>query len=96
MYQSIEDYRTMAMLANAINLLELTWAKVMAGSIIENKTIGELAIRRKTGCSFVAVMRKGELHLNPDADFRFETGDIAGVIGGGAERKAVMGLLDIS
>jgi CPA2 family monovalent cation:H+ antiporter-2 len=95
-YQAREDYRTMAMLANATNLLELTWVKVPSGSKIEKRSIGELAIRRKTGGSVVAVMRSGESHLNPDADFRFEAGDVAGVIGGSAVRKAVVALFDIN
>ena len=50
------------MFANARNLLELTWVKVVPGSPIENRTIGELAIRKQTGASVVSVIRLREVN----------------------------------
>jgi len=78
----------MAMLANARHLLELTWAKVVPGSPIENRTIGELAIRKHTGASVVGLIRQGKFHPAPDADYRFEAGDLVAVIGEEPERNA--------
>ena len=87
-YQSGEDYRTMAMLANARNLLELTWVKVVPGSPMENRSIGELAIRKQTGASVVGVIRQGKFCRAPGADYRFDTGDLVAVIGEAQERNA--------
>ena len=87
-YQSREDYRKMAMLANARNLLELTWAKVVPGSPIENRSIGELAIREQTGASVVGVIRQGKFYPAPGTDYRFDTGDLVAVIGEAQERDA--------
>lgn len=78
----------MAMLANAKNLLELTWTEVVPGSKIENRTVGELAIRKQTGASVVGVIRQGKFHPAPGADYRFDTGDLVAVIGEPQERNA--------
>ncbi len=50
--------------------------KAMAG-----KSIEELAIRKRTGVTVIAVSRKGKNVVNPPPSFRFEDGDVIVVIG---------------
>ena len=53
----------------------------MPESPLNNRTIGELGIRSRTGASVVGVMRHGRLELNPAVDYRFESGDLVAVMG---------------
>jgi len=44
-------------------------------------TLGETALRTRTGASIVAVVRSGNAHPSPGPDFIFENGDLAVVVG---------------
>jgi TrkA domain protein len=48
---------------------------------VVGKSIGELAIRRKTGVTIIAVARKGRNVINPPPSFTFEEGDLVVAIG---------------
>jgi len=39
------------------------------------RSIAELAVRKRTGASIVAVRRRGVIHTNPKPDFQIEPGD---------------------
>jgi CPA2 family monovalent cation:H+ antiporter-2 len=45
------------------------------------RTIGELALRSKTGVTIIAVVRDGQTDINPGSEFRFEAGDIVVLLG---------------
>ena len=62
-------------------LLEMSWLEITTNSSIVGKSIGELAIRSKTGVSVVGVLRDNELIPNPDAHFTFRDGDYIAIIG---------------
>lgn len=47
------------------------------------RTLGDTAMRTRTGASIVAVVRAGVAHASPGPDFRFEEGDVAVVVGTG-------------
>ncbi|QTA86618.1 cation:proton antiporter domain-containing protein [Desulfonema magnum] len=81
LYETTYEYRTIAQLQNAGNLLELTWVKLDSASSLNGQTIGEADIRSRTGASVVGVLRDGTFFPNPDAEYRFAEGDIAAVIG---------------
>ncbi len=81
LYQSHSEYQAIAQLQNVSRLLELSWAKLTAGSPLAGRTIGEAKLRSQTGVSVVGVMRDGELYPNPDADYRFASGDLVAVMG---------------
>lgn len=80
-YETHREYRTVAQLQNATNLLALTWISLPEHSPLAGQSIGEAAIRRQTGASVVGVMRDDTLHANPDVDYRFAPGDLVAVIG---------------
>lgn len=46
-----------------------------------NHTLGETALRTRTGASIVAVVRSGNAHPSPGPDFIFSNGDLAVVVG---------------
>ncbi|MBN2055351.1 cation:proton antiporter [bacterium] len=74
-------YKTLAQLRSATREFDLQWVLVPAGSAIAGKTLGETEVRKITGASVVGVIRGGNLIINPDALFRFETEDLAAILG---------------
>ena len=46
-----------------------------------NRTLGDTALRTRTGASIVAVVRAGVAHPSPGPDFLFDNGDLAVVVG---------------
>ncbi|SMC77554.1 cation:proton antiporter regulatory subunit [Lentzea albidocapillata] len=46
-----------------------------------SRTLGDTALRTRTGASVVAVVRAGNAHPSPGPDFLFENGDLAVVVG---------------
>lgn len=92
MYEKNYSYRTIADLRNVAGMLELAWVNIASGSAMIGKTIGELAIRSRTGVSVVGIMRGGNLHSNPDAEFRFMPEDMVAIIGKAQERCSFQAL----
>jgi len=66
---------------------------VEAGSPYVGRTLGDAAIRSRTGASVVAVFRAGELVASPRPDFVFEAGDRVVVVGTDDGVRAVADLL---
>jgi CPA2 family monovalent cation:H+ antiporter-2 len=64
-----------------MHLLQLTWVTLPANSPLIGQTIQAIAIRSLTGASVVGVMRDGNLHPNPNANYRFASGDLLAVMG---------------
>ncbi len=57
------------------------------GKNIAGKSIEELAIRKRTGVTVIAVSRKGKTIINPPPHFIFEEGDTLVVIGSKDQMK---------
>ena len=62
-------------------LLEMSWIEISQHSKISDRSIGELAIRSKTGVSVVGVFRDNKFIPNPEPDFRFRADDLVAIIG---------------
>ncbi len=62
-------------------LLEMSWFEVTKNNITSGKSIGDLAVRSKTGASIVGIFRNNELIPNPDSKFIFQDGDLIAIIG---------------
>ncbi len=88
LYEKHYDYRALAQLQSAGNLLELTWVSLILGSPLHNRSLREMDIRRRTGASVVGVMREGTLNTNPGPEFQFQEGDLVAVIGKVVESMA--------
>ena len=93
LYQSHSEYQAIAQLQNVSRLLELSWAKLTAGSPLAGRTIGEAKLRSQTGVSVVGVMRDGELYPNPDADYQFASDDLVAVMGDSQQLVAFQTLI---
>jgi CPA2 family monovalent cation:H+ antiporter-2 len=85
--QPAADPGLLAQLCSAEAQFELSWVPIEEGSKLQDLTLGASGIRAKTGATVVGVLRDTRLVPNPDAEFRFEVGDRAGIIGRPAERR---------
>ena len=92
LYQAPTDSRVIAQLRRTPRLLDLTWVALAPGCRLLGRTLREMDIRGRTGATVVGVMRGGELHANPDIDFRFAADDLAAVIGRPEQLAAFQGL----
>ncbi len=81
-------YTTLAQLRTAELSFDLQWVALDVGSPLVAKSMGEAKIRRTTGASVVGVIRDGRLEANPDADFRFQGGDLVAIMGTDEARRA--------
>lgn len=52
-----------------------------ASSPFDGRTLGDTAMRSRTGVSVVAVMRAGQVHPSPTPDFTFTAGDVLVAVG---------------
>ena len=81
LHEGIEDIQKIALLRSAGSLLELNWLTLEPVSPLIGCTLGELAVRTRTGASLVGVIRNGALFPNPGPEFRFAQGDAVAVMG---------------
>ncbi|RZQ60294.1 cation:proton antiporter regulatory subunit [Amycolatopsis suaedae] len=54
---------------------------IKANSPFDGRTLGDTAMRSRTGVSIVAVMRAGQVHPSPTPDFTFTSGDLLVAVG---------------
>jgi len=62
-----------ASLTESFYVLEDSWSN--------RKTLQELELNTRTQARLIAVIRRDDLHANPDGNFRFQTGDIVMIFG---------------
>jgi CPA2 family monovalent cation:H+ antiporter-2 len=55
--------------------IEIDGYRINESSHLNEKTIQELQVRKKTGVTIIAVRRGKEVHANPEPDFKFKQGD---------------------
>ncbi len=83
-------------LARLTNILEKTIMDtfyVEVGCNVEGKTLRELDLRKKSGSTVIAIVRKGEAKTNPHADFMIDAGDILVLLGSHAELSKAFEML---
>lgn len=61
-----------------INTKQMT---IKSGTPYDGRTLGDTAMRTRTGVSVVAVMRAGQVHPSPAPEFTFTAGDVLVVVG---------------
>ncbi|WP_410661059.1 cation:proton antiporter regulatory subunit [Amycolatopsis sp. lyj-112] len=54
---------------------------IKASSPFDGRTLGDTAMRTRTGVSLVAVMRAGQVHPSPTPDFNLTAGDVLVAVG---------------
>lgn len=61
--------------------LDLAWLHILDASPFVGRSLKELRVRTTTGASVVGLRRRGEFTPNPEADVRFEAGDLVAALG---------------
>lgn len=84
-YRQLRDdqvgLKSIRLLQNACNLLELSWEELSAESPVVGYSLRQLDVRQNTGTSVVGVLRDGNFTANPSADLIFQAGDMIATIG---------------
>jgi TrkA domain protein len=83
----------LAALRQDVEGLSIEWVTLPASGGLTGQTIGEGAVRSRTGASVVAVIRGEQSTPGPGPDFRFAAGDVALVIGAVAAVRAAVEVL---
>ncbi len=82
LYRINKEYKEMADLKKAVNLLDLNWIDLNTKSPINGKSIKQLDIRKRTGISIVGIVNSNNnINSNPDSSYRFKKGDRLAVMG---------------
>jgi CPA2 family monovalent cation:H+ antiporter-2 len=68
--------------------------RVPAGGCAVGRSIGELAVRRLTGATVIAIRRGGRTVTNPGPGFALEAGDAVSLVGAPEERRRARRLLE--
>lgn len=61
--------------------LHLRWLPVVAGGSLDDRTIRDVEVRKRTGASVIAILRGGSSIPNPSPDERLAAGDTLLAIG---------------
>ena len=80
-------------LLDASELIDIAWRKVPVGSPLVGKTLGEAALRTRTGATLVAIKREEKLVVNPATETVFLAKDRLGLLGNVVQLEAVELLL---
>jgi monovalent cation:H+ antiporter-2, CPA2 family len=83
-----EEYRTLGQMRAAEHSFDLQWFHLGPGNNLIDKSIGEVEVRKTTGASVVGIIREQKLVPNPDAEFRFQNGDLVAIIGAAEARES--------
>lgn len=98
LYQPFNTLHTEAALLDRLRragqALEIEWYIVPPDSPLAGQTLGEAAIRKRTGTSIVAVLRDQDIHTNPGPEFVLMVGDTMAALGTPDQRGAFRCLLN--
>lgn len=90
------EHELLAELLDAADLIDIAWRKIPPESPIVGRALGEVALRRQTGATVVAIMRAGKLLLNPTTDTILEARDRLGMLGTEAQVEAAVALFQVA
>ncbi|TAH51203.1 MAG: sodium:proton exchanger [Chloroflexota bacterium] len=82
---STDEYSLLEQLLYAFRGMEIVWHEVGSNSALINQTVATAGIRDQTGASIIAIKRGDDIFANPKSAFRFQSGDIIGIIGDGPQ-----------
>lgn len=73
--------------------LSMEWIKVEEDSLLANKTIGEMAIRKRTGVSVISILRKGKYIPSPEPHEKMLVGDTLIALGNSEQMKKFLSFI---
>lgn len=74
--------------------LVFDWLRIPSGGHAVGRSIEELAVRRRTGVTVVAILRGSVPIVGPDPSTRFEGGDELVIVGAPHDRDALVAYLE--
>ncbi|MDH3359820.1 MAG: NAD-binding protein, partial [Desulfobulbaceae bacterium] len=86
-YKEHGDVRLVTRLDRVKDLLEISWVTISPKSPLVCMSIAEAGIRNITGVSIVGIIHNNIFGSNPDANYRFEGGEMVAVVGSQKERQ---------
>jgi monovalent cation:H+ antiporter-2, CPA2 family len=78
---SSERANVLDRLITATRDFEIAWFEIPSDAAVADRTIGQSALRKRTGASVVGIMRGADLQVNPGPEALLRAGDRVGVIG---------------
>jgi len=94
LYRHHGEYKEISDLSKAKNLLDLNWVRIDPASPVIGKSIKELDIRKKTGVSIISILNDKDVKINPDSDYRFNSGDRLAIMGNKVQILKFQELID--
>jgi CPA2 family monovalent cation:H+ antiporter-2 len=91
--KSTGEEKLLSELLDAQDQIEITWLRLPAASPVAQRSLGEVALRSRTGATVVAISRDGRLILNPSTDTVFHESDRIGLIGSPVQLEAAAELI---
>lgn len=79
--QLSDDHAVIATLGAAARLLDLRWVRIVDGSLLAGRTIGEADVRTWLSVTIVGVVSEGRLDATPGPDRVLRAGDIVAIVG---------------
>jgi len=76
-----EDRAVISTLAAATRLLDLRWVRIVEGSLLAGRRIGEADVRTWLKVTVVGVVSAGRLNPSPGPDHVLAGGDLVAVVG---------------
>ncbi len=86
--------QSLQQLRHASRTLSIQWIAVPATSLLVGQTLGDAAVRSRTGASIVAVLRETGVETNPTPQYRFSADDLLAVLGTPQQEEAVRALIE--
>jgi CPA2 family monovalent cation:H+ antiporter-2 len=90
---SKDEHELLVELLNANDVFDIAWRKLPEDSPLLGKTLGEVALRSRTGATIVAIKRGENMLLNPTTDTVFNSGDLLGMLGTVEQVEAAVAVL---
>jgi CPA2 family monovalent cation:H+ antiporter-2 len=76
-----DEFNLLEQLLHAFRGMEIVWHELGLNNALVDVSVADADIRRQTGASIIAIKRGEDIIANPKSAFRFQAGDIIGVIG---------------
>ncbi len=80
-----DEFSLLEQLLHAFRGMEIVWHELGPNSSLIDATVADAGIRDQTGASIIAIKRQDEIIANPKSAFRFQAGDVIGMIGDEAQ-----------
>ncbi|MBA2353947.1 MAG: cation:proton antiporter, partial [Acidobacteria bacterium] len=86
------DYQRLVQLGSAGQLFDFSWVEIPVGSVMDGRSIADLALRSRTGATVVGILRDGQMLPNPPPDHPLHIADLLAIAGTPDQRRSLEAL----